>query len=111
MLLIQAKEYPNTAPLHTLAPIISVSLSFVSSAAPLLLEEAICPILMASRNAKESVLQGAHVCEHILNHLQLTKCEQSIKVSCTKHIVLESTPDTLQPVRDAFLPLTATHPR
>ena len=52
--------------LHTLPPIISVSLSFVSSAASLLLEEAICPILMASRNAKESDLQVVHVCEHFV---------------------------------------------
>ena len=52
--------------LHTFSPIISVSLSFVSSAASLLLEEAICPILMASRNAKESDLQVVHVCEHFV---------------------------------------------
>ena len=32
----------------------------------LLLEEAICPILMAPRNAKESDLQVVHACEHFV---------------------------------------------
>ena len=125
------------ASLHTLPPIISVSLSFVSSAASLLLEEAICPILMAPRNAKESDLQVVHVCEHFVfsykwNLLpipagQLLTATAEARYTCLifqsisthkrmKNRVHKANcaqvnpPDTLQPVRDAFLPLSNCRP-